>query len=161
IRLGRFIENPDLEAEQARNYEIGYQGQPWAGAQADAAIFWSDIEDKIQSVNLNGAASCSAANQCQMQNVGKARIKGIELGLKTPLGARWEIGGNATWMDVENVSDPATRLTNIPETKIILHALWRAAVAVDMIAFTEHDSGRWASDTVKLDGFTTLNLKMV
>lgn len=161
IRLGRFIENPDLEAEQARNYEIGYQGQPWAGAQADAAIFWSDIEDKIQSVNLNGAASCSAANQCQMQNVGKARIKGIELGLKTPLGARWEIGGNATWMDVENVSDPATRLTNIPETKIILHALWRAAAAVDMIAFAEHDSGRWASDTVKLDGFTTLNLKMV
>lgn len=161
IRLGRYIENPDLKPEQARNYEVGYQGQPWTGASAEAALFWSDVEDKIQSVNLNGAASCSTTNKCQMQNVGKARIKGIELGLKTPLGSQWEVGGNATFMNLENVSDPTVKLTNIPETKLTLHALWRPVAAVDLIAFAEHDGGRWASDTVKLDGFTTLNLKAV
>ncbi len=161
IRLGRYIENPNLKPEQARNYEVGYQGQPWADASAEAALFWNDVEDKIQSVNLNGAASCSTTNKCQMQNVGKARIKGVELGLKTPLGTQWEVGGNATWMDLKNVSDPTVKLTGIPETKIILHALWRPVAAVDLIAFAEHDGGRWASDTVKLDGFTTLNLKAV
>ncbi|MCF8469527.1 MAG: TonB-dependent receptor [Parvibaculum sp.] len=161
IRLGRYIENPDLKAEHARNYEIGYQGRPWAGAQAEAALFWSDVEDKIQSINLNGAASCSDINQCQMQNVGEVQIKGVELGLKTPLGAQWEVGGNATWMDLKNVSDPATKLTNIPETKITLHALWRPVTSVDLIAFSEYDDGRWVSDTAKLDGFTTLNLKAV
>jgi len=160
-RLGNFIPNPDLGPEQARNYEIGYQGQPWAGAQAEAALFWNDIQDKIQVVRPNPALNCSATNRCQMQNVGKARIKGIELGLKTPLGTQWEVGGNATFMDLKNVSDPKAKLTGIPETKLTLHALWRPVQAVDLIAFAEHDGGRWASNTVKLDGFTTLNLKAV
>jgi len=160
-RLGNYVENPDLAPEEATNYEVGYQGQPWAGAQAEAALFWNDIKDKIQSVNLSGAASCGSATPCQMQNVGAARVKGIELGLKTPLGTQWEVGGNATWMDIKNVSDPAVKLTGIPETKITLHALWRPVAAVDLIAFAEHDGGRWASNTVELDGFTTLNLKAV
>ncbi|HNQ05507.1 MAG TPA: TonB-dependent receptor [Thiobacillaceae bacterium] len=160
-RLGNFIPNPDLGPEQARNYEIGYQGQPWAGATAEAALFWNDIQDKIQEVRPNPALNCSATNQCQMQNVGKARIKGVELGLKTPLGTQWEIGGNVTWMDVKNLSDPTVKLTGIPETKIILHALWRPVASVDLIAFAEHDGGRWATNTVKLDGFATLNLKAV
>lgn len=160
IRLGRFIENPNLRPEQARNYEVGYQGQPWAGAQAEAALFWNDVEDKIQSVFLvPGSTSCTNTTKCQMQNVGKARVKGIELGLKTPLGTQWEVGGNATFMDVKNVSHPTVKLTGIPQTKLTLHARWRPVAAVDLIAFAEHDGGRWASNTVKLSGFTTLNLK--
>jgi iron complex outermembrane receptor protein len=110
-RLGSYIENPDLRPEEARNYEIGYQGKPWAGARAEAAVFYSDVTDKIQSVNLNGAASCSSTNKCQMQNVGKARVKGVELGLVTPVGGQWEVGGNATFMDLKNVSDPTIKLT--------------------------------------------------
>lgn len=160
-RLGNFIPNPDLGPERARNYEIGYQGQPWAGAQAEAALFWNDIKDKIQEVRPNPALSCSSTNPCQMRNVGEARIKGVELGVKTPLGTQWEVGGNVTWMDVENVSDPTVKLTGIPETKLILHAAWRPVDKAELIAFAEHDGGRWASNTVKLDGFTTLNLKAV
>lgn len=161
IRLGRYIENPDLQPEEAVNYEVGYQGRLWGNARAEAALFWNDIEDKIQSVNLNGATDCSNVNQCQMQNVGKARIKGVKLGLKTPLGTRWEIGGNTTWMDLENVSDPTVKLTGIPETKVTLHALWRPVASVELIACAERDGGRWASNSVRLDGFTTLNLKAV
>lgn len=158
-RLNTYIENPNLKPEQARNYEIGYQGQPWTGAQAEAAVFWSDVEDKIQSVNLRGAASCSTTNRCQMQNVGEARIKGVELGLKTSLGKQWELGGNATFLDPKNVSAPGTQLTGIPEIKFTLHALWRPMESVDVIALAEHDGGRWASNTLKVDGFTTLNVK--
>lgn len=161
IRLGRYIENPGIRPEEAVNYEIGYQGRLWGKAQAEAALFWNDIKDKIQSVNLNGAADCSNVNQCQMQNVGKARIKGVELGLKMPLGTQWEIGGNATWMDVKNISDPTVRLTGIPKTKILLHALWRPVASVNLVAFAERNGSRWGSNTVKLNGFTTLNLKAV
>ena len=96
-----------------------------------------------------------------MQNVGKARIKGVELGLKMPLGTQWEIGGNATWMDVKNISDPTVRLTGIPKTKILLHALWRPVASVNLVAFAERNGSRWGSNTVKLNGFTTLNLKAV
>ncbi|MBN8766143.1 MAG: TonB-dependent receptor [Thiobacillus sp. SCN 64-317] len=160
-RLGNFIPNPDLKAEQAVNYELGWQGAPWAGATAEAALFYNDVDDKIQEVRPNPAQNCGPGNQCQMRNVGEARMKGIELGLKTPIGSQWEVGGNVTWMDIENVSNPTVKLTGIPETKLILHALWRPLDIVDLIAFAERDGGRWASDTVKINGFTTLNLKAV
>lgn len=158
-RLGSYIENPALKPEQARNYEVGYQGQPWPGARAEAALFYNDVEDKIQSVNLNGAASCSTTNKCRMQNVGEARIQGVELGLKTPVGSVWEIGGNATWMDLKNVSDSSVKLTGIPETKVVVHALWRPVGNLDIVAFGEHDGSRWTNNTTKIGSFTTLNLK--
>lgn len=160
-RLGNFIPNPDLQAEQAVNYELGWQGAPWGGATAEAALFYNDVDDKIQEVRPNPAQNCGPTNQCQMQNVGEAHMKGVELGLKTPIGRQWELGGNVTWMDIENVSNPAVKLTGIPETKLILHARWRPLDIVDLIAFAERDGGRWASNTVKLDGFTVLNLKAV
>lgn len=161
VRLGRYIENPDLQAEEAVNHEVGYQGRLWGRAQAEAALFWNEIENKIQSVLLFGTSCGTPGNNCQMQNVGKARVRGVELGLTTPLGKQWEVGGNATWMDIENISEPTLKLTGIPQAKIILHALWRPVQKAELVAFAEHNGDRWASDTVKLDGFTTLNLKVV
>jgi iron complex outermembrane receptor protein len=158
-RLGSYVENPSLQPEEALNYEIGYQGRPWQGARAEAALFSNDIEHKIQSINLNHAASCSTPNPCQMQNVGKARVQGIELGLEMAFDARWEMGANATWQDLKNISDPGTRLTGIPRNKLVLHGLWRPVAAVDLSAFAEHNSSRWASNTVQLAGYSTLNLK--
>lgn len=160
-RLGSYIENPGLVAEEARNFEVGYQGQPWPGAQAEAALFWNDIENKIQTVNLSGGVTCTNVNRCQMQNVGKARVRGAEFGLRTPLGRQWEVGGNATYMVPRNVSDPSVRLTGMPNTKVLLHALWHPVEEADLIAFAEHSSGRWSSSTVKVGAFTTLNVKAV
>lgn len=161
-RLGQYRENPSLMPEEARNYELGYQGQPWSGAGAEAALFYSDVKDKIQSVFIvPGSTSCTQlpGPRCQMQNVGRARIYGAELGLKTPVGNQWELGGNATFMNLRNMSDPTVKLTAIPENKIVLHALWRPVADVDLVAFMEHDGKRWASDTIQLAGFNTFNLK--
>ncbi|THF62768.1 TonB-dependent receptor [Pseudothauera rhizosphaerae] len=158
--MNTYIENPDLQPEESVNYEIGYQGTPWAGAKAEAALFYSDIDDKIQTWYSSGA-SCTAANKCQRRNIGKVRSKGIELGLRSPLSSRLELGGNYTYIDLENVSDPATRVTDVPRHKIILHALFRPVSSVDLVAFAERDSSKWVSNTVRLDGFTTLNLKAV
>ena len=96
-----------------------------------------------------------------MQNVGEARIKGVELSLKTPLGKYWEVGGNATFMSAKNTSDSSVKLTDIPNRKIVLHTLWRPVSNVDLIALAEHDGKRWASNTVRLGGFTVFNLKGV
>eukprot|EP01133_Synstelium_polycarpum_P022061 gene22061-26489_t len=48
-RLGTYIENPSLRAEEALNYEVGYQARV-RGLALDAALFYSDVKDKIQSV---------------------------------------------------------------------------------------------------------------
>ena len=72
-----------------------------------------------------------------------------------------ELGGNYTLTVLTNVSDPTTRLTGIPRHKATVHALYKAGDAVDVISFAEYNSSRWASNTVALSGFTTLNLKAV
>lgn len=152
-RLGTFIENPDLRAERSLNLEAGYQGRPWQGALAEAALFVSDITDKIQTVaNVSGVRS-------QMQNVGEVRIRGVELGLSSPVNRWLELGGNYTWLDLDNTGTPGTRLTDVPRQKLVAHALLRAGSQVDVTAFVEHNSSRWVSNTLELGGFTVLNLK--
>jgi iron complex outermembrane receptor protein len=158
--MSTYLENPGLQPEKAVNYEIGYQGTPWTNAKAEAAIFYSDISDKIQTWYSNGA-SCTVANKCQRRNVGKVRASGVELGLRSPVSSRMELGGNYTYTNLENVSDPATKLTDVPRTKLTAHALFRPISAVDLIAFAEYNSSKWVSNTVSLEGFTTLNLKAV
>jgi len=154
-RLGTFLENPALLPEASVNYEVGYQGSPWTDAKAEAAVFYSDITDKIQAVaNVSGIKS-------QMQNVGKVQSSGIELGLKGPVTSWLELGGNYTYMDLKNVSSPSTKITDIPRQKLTLQAVIQPTALVELIAFSETNSERWASNTVSLGGFTTLNLKAV
>ncbi|MCE1240180.1 MAG: TonB-dependent receptor [Azonexaceae bacterium] len=160
LRFGNYVENPMLKAETSLNYEVGYQGTPWAGARAEAAVFHSRIDDKIQTVYQPGTANCSPATPCQMQNVGKVDSTGIELGLRTPIGNNLEIGSSYTYISFSNKSNPGMRITDIPRHKLTAFAIARLGSQVDFIPFVEYDSGRWASNTVKLDSFTTLNLKL-
>ncbi|MDD5058799.1 MAG: TonB-dependent receptor [Sideroxydans sp.] len=160
-RFSTYIENTALRPEQSANYEIGYQGKLWHEAKAEAAVFYSDITDKIQTAYQTGSTSCTASSKCQMQNIGNVQASGIELGLNSPLAAWLELGGNFTYTRLKNVSDPATQLTGVPRQKLTAHALLKPAETLDLIAFAEANSRRWASNTVELAGFTTLNLKAV
>ena len=154
-RLGTYIENPDLRAEQALNYEVGYQGGAWPGATLETALFYSDVKDKIQSVaNVLGM-------RAQMQNAGRAHIAGLELGLRGSTGAWLDWGGNYTCMSLKNVSDRAMRLTDVPRHKLAAHAVLHAARQLDVVALAEYDSGRWVSNTLALGGFATVSLKAV
>ncbi|MDC8756319.1 TonB-dependent receptor plug domain-containing protein [Janthinobacterium fluminis] len=154
-RLGTYIENPALRPEVSLNYELGYQGSPWRGAKAEAAVFYSDIDDKIQSV------ANVAGNRAQMQNAGQVRVAGVELSLRGTLAPWLELGGNYTLTDLKNVSAAAVKVTDIPRHKITAHALLRPAAGVEVIGFAEHNSGRWVGNTLELAGFTTLNLKAI
>lgn len=152
-RLGTFIENPSLGAEEAVNYEIGYQGSPWAGSKAEAAIFYSDISNKIQEVkNVSGTKS-------QMQNMGEVQSSGIELGLNDAMAEWLDVGANYSYIKLKNRSAPATRLTDVPQQKIITHATWHTMQQLDVTAFAEYNSSRWVSNTAELAGFSTVNLK--
>ena len=161
-RLGSYVENPDLQAEESVNYEIGYIGKPWQNAKAQAAAFYSEIKNKIQS-NFIGAvgSSCTNVFKCQMQNVGEVHMSGVELGLSSPITSWLEAGANYTWLDMDNVSNPATKITGIPEQKFTANVLVRPVAQLEVVGYLERDSGQWASNTVKLDGFTTANLKAV
>ena len=161
-RLGTFIENPGLKAEEAHNYEIGVEARPWTGAVASATYFLNDMKDKIQQVYaVASPITCVNATKkrCQMQNVGEVRTKGVELSLKTPIGEHWETGANLTLMDIENHNDPSTKITGVPETKVTAHTIWSPINNVKLIGFVEYDGSRWANNTAKLDDFTIVNFK--
>lgn len=153
-RLGTYIENPALRAEEAMNYELGYQATV-RGLALDAAVFYSDVKDKIQSVaNVAGV-------RAQMRNAGRAHIKGVELGARGRAGAWLDFGGNYTYTNMKNISDRAIRLTDVPRHKLTAHAVLHAARQVDVVAIAEANSGRWVSNTLELKGFATVNLKAV
>lgn len=169
MRMGSGLQNSDLRPEKAINYEIGYQGAPWHGAKAEAAIFVSDIDDKIQSVSISPISLCDIASgravgttsSCsQNQNIGKVRYAGIELGLSSPLTKDVELGGNFTYNDLRNLT-ASIPITDVPKQKLIVHALYRPVDAVDLVAFVQHDGARWAGNntSVQLAGYTALNLK--
>lgn len=158
-RLGSYVENPNLGTERSISYEVGYQGTPWSGAKAQAAVFYSDTTDKIQSVYVGAVGtSCSSTFKCQMQNVGKVRTSGVELSLNTAINRQLEVGGNYTYMELENVSDPTVRITDIPRQKLTAQILLRPTGSLEILAFAEYNSSRWSSNTVELPDFTTLNL---
>ncbi|AMN47985.1 hypothetical protein ACG33_12930 [Steroidobacter denitrificans] len=158
--FGRFIENPGLQPEKSINYEVGYQGTLWRGAKAEAAIFYSEVEDKIQDWAPNPDSPCTAGtNVCQRRNVGKVRYPGIELSLRAQLSSQLELGGNFTYLDPENVSNSETKVLDVPKRKLTVHALYHPIDAVDVVAFVENNSDRWVSNTVQLGNYTTLNVK--
>jgi iron complex outermembrane receptor protein len=153
-RLGTYIENPELQPEESLNYEIGYQGLTGETIRTEAAVFYSDIDDKIQSVaNVSG-------NLSQMQNIGKVRISGLELAMHDKLSARLAVGFSYTLLDRDNRST-TTRLTDVPRQKLTVDAQFQPANDFDLIALLESNSSRWVSDTKKLSGFATTSLKAV
>jgi iron complex outermembrane receptor protein len=160
-RLNTYVENPGLRPEEALNLEAGYLGTPWAGAQAEAAVFHNTIDDKIQTVYAGNATSCSATAKCRMDNVGKVQVEGIEMGLNTPVTPWLLVGGNYTHMWIKNISSPATKITDIPSDKLFLNATVKPHAQFDLVAWVEYEHGRWANNTVELPSFTVLSGKVV
>ncbi|MCS4309192.1 iron complex outermembrane receptor protein [Rheinheimera pacifica] len=151
-RLGRFIENPQLEAEQAINYELGYQQHLAENSVLEIALFYSDINDKIQAVaDVSGTLS-------QMQNIGRVETSGLELGWQTQLSPVWHLGGNYTFTRLRNKTDQNNRITDIPRHKLMLHSQWLLTQQLQLQLQAEHNSSRFASATRELTGFTVLNL---
>lgn len=169
--FGRYVENANLQPEKSLNYEIGYQGSPWKNSKAEAAIFHSTVDHKIQDWFPDPSQPCTAptatdpvGNVCQRRNVGKVRYSGVELGLRGNVLSQLELGGNYTYTDPKIISNPNSRggakVYDVPKHKTTLHARYLASAALDVVAFLESNSSRWVSDTVELGAYTTLNLKV-
>ncbi len=152
-RLGTFIQNSNLKAENSLNYEVGYKTQSWKNSKIETALFLNDISHKIQSVaNVQGTKS-------QVQNIDKVRIYGMEFGLKRMVSSKVEVGGNYTYTYIKNLHDNSTKITDIPRHKGVLNATYSPAPRFTIIPFLEYNSARWSSNTKEVKGFTTVNLK--
>ncbi|RQO37190.1 TonB-dependent receptor [Herminiimonas sp. KBW02] len=163
--MGTAIPNPGLNVERAINYQLGISEKLTSKVRVDAAIFYSDITDMMQSNVVPGtfcAQSTNAGRACnQMQNIGKVSSKGIELGLTAAVSNTLELGGNYTYLDRKNKSD-SKLLTDAPAHKLFTYAKWAATPSMNVIGSAEYNSKRWSNDsgTRAAEGFGIVNAKL-
>jgi len=152
-RLGTALPNPALEAETADNYEIGYRGKPMDNLEVETALFYSDVQDTIQSVSLTPSLT-------QMQNVGKSRVMGWEAGAKANLCETVDVGGTYTLLDRENRSDSSIKLTDTPDHKVQAYMAWRPLAKLEIRPSLQYETGRYTtSDGAReTDSFVVWNL---
>jgi iron complex outermembrane recepter protein len=100
-KLGYGVPNADLKPEKTTSNELAYKGVINDAWVIDGALFYSVIEDYIQSVyydNYNGQ------DRTQNQNVGTYYRSGAEVSVDY-LAERFQAGANATFLNVESSSD--------------------------------------------------------
>lgn len=168
--LGSGLPNADLKPEHALHLETGVRGRPWSGARGSAAVFVSHIEDQMQRVNILPVTTCSAtATACtQLQNIADARHAGVELALDQDLGPAWQVGGQYTYLDRQNHSNPAVPLTDTPRNKLFAYATWKPVARWEVQASADAENGRRvaygsgnAATYTRLSGYALANLKAV
>lgn len=163
-RFGVAVPNPELKAERATNYEIGWSDLVTADLKLGAALFYNDIDDMIDGIFL-GIYNDDGKELAQNRNVGKATYKGIELTTEWQATETFSIGGNYTYMH-GNIDSPAydeIKVTNRPEHKAFLYAKWLPFESLTIVPSLEYNSSRYNQgpfqrEYKKTDGFVLANI---
>lgn len=160
-RFGNRSEEPGLDAERATNYEIGISDTLFNSLRVSSAVFYSDIEDSIQSAfaGANGAGSIVVYN-------GNGESYGFELSADWDATRTLRIGGNYTFLERDldfraaslayepnpgtSVADEArarqgiafSQLEGTPEHELFFYVAWKATDKLTLTPSLEVASDR-------------------
>jgi len=125
------IGTPDLEPEKSTNYEVGTYYDNLNGFKANATVFFTEFEDKIDSGN---PVTIDGTEYSQLDNIGKAETRGLELASSWQFARDWSIRGNYTYTDSEQKSgeNRGAKLTNTPEHVVNARLNWQATDQLDL-----------------------------
>ena len=156
-KAGSAIPNPDLKPENSLHYELAYTGAPRSGWQTRAALFYSRISDLMQAVDH--VAIVNGVSVSQIQNVGDARVSGLELSLDAPLLPSVTAGGSYAYVDRVNLDTPAIKQIDIPRHTFTAYVdvkpVRRLDLRADVMAFGQ----RYATSSgLTLSPFATVGL---
>jgi vitamin B12 transporter len=95
--------NPSLRPEKSIGYEVGFEKSLAGGIVAEVSGFWNDLRDLIDydAVTFTN------------QNIGSARTRGVEVALRTPVGAHSLLRASYTYLDAKDL-DAGTFLIRRP-----------------------------------------------
>jgi iron complex outermembrane receptor protein len=138
-RFGTSTPNPALGQERATNVEAGWKGTFGARATVEAAVFYSDVRDLIQTVILPDATT-------QTQNVGDGEFYGFEVAADTPVTAQLSVGGNYSLVrrTITDALQPLLQATGVPTHKAFLFASWRPLRPLTITPSLEVAGDRWS-----------------
>jgi outer membrane receptor protein involved in Fe transport len=118
-----WLNNPGLKPETSTSYEVGAKFRsPADMLKGSVAFYQTFYEDKI-AVAMVGA-------QRQFQNLGKTRVNGFELELRSQLGEYWEPFFNYTYTESEIIKNPSdtslegNETANTPQDKANIGLLY-------------------------------------
>ncbi|HMN17369.1 MAG TPA: TonB-dependent receptor [Ignavibacteriaceae bacterium] len=95
--IGRDIANPDLNVEQSTSSELGVDYKLSKNILVNGNVFYNSIDNLINLVFLEGGLR-------QYQNIGKAEMKGAELGL-TFQAQDFNMNLSYTYLSAKNISE--------------------------------------------------------
>ncbi len=93
-RFDTRLADPNLDPERSTNYEIGWSDLVFPGFSATAAVFYSDLEDSIQNVQVGASGGSSILGV----NVDGEHY-GLELTAEWTISRTLRIGGNYTYLE--------------------------------------------------------------
>lgn len=154
--MGNAIPNPDLLAEYAINYELGYNGIVFGTLKTHGALFYSDINNTMLTVNNVYEDPNTGDWLNQLQNTGASNFRGAEVGLEYPIAKSLNTGVNYTYIRMKNVTNPNVYFTDVPEHKVFGFVQYRFSDFFSLQANAEHNSERYSSSYGTTTGAFTL-----
>ena len=165
-RFGTAVPNPNLGPERAINYEIGVKEMLFGNTRVEGALFYSDVKDLIQTVQVTAGAT----PQTQAQNVGNGEFYGFEISADTALSSQFSVGGNYAYIyrKVKDNLQPLLRLTGVPKNKAFAYITWRPDAQFSVTPSIEIAGDRWSDRTtspaqafpyIKVGAYTLVSLQ--
>lgn len=152
-RMGAAIPNPDLKAERAMHYEMGYSARYTTNLQLEASAFYSRITDVIQQVNN------VLPNTYQLQNTGKAAFYGGELALNYAILKDWQAGAQYSYIHRSNLSDENLKFIDVPNHKVMIFSSYEYKKIASLMVNWEYNASRYSTSYgVKAGAFAIAGL---
>lgn len=150
-RFGDALPNPGLQAERARNYEIGWTDTVMPGVNLAATAFYSDVKDVIQGVNVqipNPAPGLPPLSRAQNQNVGDGDYYGVELKADWTVNDTLIVGGHYTYLhrEIDSPTIADIKPVGTPKHSALFYAKWEAYTRLVLMPSLELSSSRYSSD---------------
>ena len=131
----RVIPNPALHGEHAWTGELGTASRPFRWLRTDATLFWSEYRDLIGP----GLVIADGGLVAQFQNLSRARVRGLDLGLRSTLvPGRLDLSASYLFLDTKDLDTrlalPYRSRHNVTGTLELLQGLfdvdvrWRSRV---------------------------------
>ncbi len=159
-KLGTAIPNPELDAEESINSEIGYENKNIAGVHMKGTVFYNNVTDYIQLIKVADPQNPGKTID-QNQNIAEVDFSGIELEVGAEILKALEIGCNYTLTHADNKTDD-NKITNVPKHKVVAYLRYTFFEKLVAQVDAEYDSRRFSSaNGVQVaDGYIVANTKV-
>jgi iron complex outermembrane receptor protein len=162
-RFGNAVPNPELDPERAVNYELGWSGQLNDGLEATAALFYADVADMIQTVDVTQPGGPVLT---QTQNVGDGEFYGVEAGVTARLTDAWSVSANYTHLErgLNDPLQPGIEVVGAPDDSAFVAFIYAPAEKWTIAPSVELANDRWSDVTgggyVRTGDYRLVNLQV-